>query len=159
MELVFAILAGVLLFLGFLGTFVPVLPGAPLAWAGLLLAYFSDYCQITIVTLVITAIFAVIVSITDNIFPVAMTKKFGGSKKSTIGSTIGLVIGLFIGPLGIIIGPFLGALFGELMDNNGQWKPALKTAWGSLVGFLLGTGIKMITVSVFIIIFIFSFFK
>ncbi|MDY5916723.1 MAG: hypothetical protein SPJ93_15680 [Treponema sp.] len=39
-DLVFAIFAGILLVVGFIGTFVPVLPGAPLAWLGLLLAFF-----------------------------------------------------------------------------------------------------------------------
>lgn len=40
-DLVFAIFAGILLVVGFIGTFVPVLPGAPLAWLGLLLAFFQ----------------------------------------------------------------------------------------------------------------------
>ena len=40
LSLILAIVAGVLLIVGFAGTFVPVLPGAPLAWAGLLAAYF-----------------------------------------------------------------------------------------------------------------------
>ena len=35
-----AVIAGIFLFLGFLGTFVPVLPGAPLAWIGLLIVIF-----------------------------------------------------------------------------------------------------------------------
>ena len=52
-DLVFAIFAGILLVVGFIGTFVPVLPGAPLAWLGLLLAFFSDYCEISISGLII----------------------------------------------------------------------------------------------------------
>ena len=93
-SLVLCIVAGVLLFVGFLGTFVPVLPGAPLAWAGLLAAYFSEYTDISLLCLIITAVIEVVVSITDNIFPVAMTKKFGGSKYATTGATIGLIVGL-----------------------------------------------------------------
>jgi uncharacterized protein YqgC (DUF456 family) len=46
-SLILSIVAGGLLLLGFLGTFVPVLPGAPLAWAGLLAAYFSEYNDIS----------------------------------------------------------------------------------------------------------------
>ena len=40
LSVLLAIVAGILLVVGFIGTFVPVLPGAPLAWAGLLAAYF-----------------------------------------------------------------------------------------------------------------------
>ena len=72
-DLVFAIFAGILLVVGFIGTFVPVLPGAPLAWLGLLLAFFSDYCKISISGLIIAGIFAVLVSVLDNIFPVFRT--------------------------------------------------------------------------------------
>ena len=105
-SVVLCIVAGLLLLLGFLGTFVPVLPGAPLAWAGLLAAYFSEYTDISILCLIITAVIAVVVSVVDNIFPIAMTKKFGGSKYATTGATIGLIIGFFTGPWGIILGPF-----------------------------------------------------
>ena len=46
-SVILCVVAGLLLLLGFLGTFVPVLPGAPLAWAGLLAAYFSDFTDIS----------------------------------------------------------------------------------------------------------------
>ena len=157
MEIAFTIFAGILLGIGFLGTFVPVLPGAPLAWAGLLLAYFSVHNQITIPTLVVTGIVAIVVSVLDNVFPITMTKKTGGSKAATTGSTIGLIIGLFVGPLGIILGPFCGALVGELIHNNGEFAPALRVAWGAFLGFLVGTGLKMAAVVWFIWVYIFSF--
>ena len=158
MSIVFTVLAGLLLVLGFLGTFVPVLPGAPLAWAGLLLAYFSSYNSISLVVLIVTAVVAVAVSILDNVFPVIMTDKIGGSKAATWGSTIGLVIGLFLGPAGIIAGPFLGALTGELIHSGGDFGVSIKAAWGAFLGFILGTGMKMIAVAVFIWIYLRSFF-
>lgn len=158
MNIAFSILAGILLLLGFLGTFVPVLPGAPLAWLGILLAFFSDYNEISFVILIVTAVAAVIVSILDNVLPVMLTNKIGGSKAATIGSTIGLVAGFFLGPAGIIAGPFLGALIGELINSNGDFFTSLKSAWGAFLGFVLGTGIKMITVGLFIWIYVRSFF-
>lgn len=156
-DLLFTILAGILLVVGFLGTFVPVLPGAPFAWGGLLLCYFSSYNEISIFCLVITAVFAILVSILDNFAPVLMTKNFGGSKKAITGSTIGLIVGFFVGPIGIITGPFFGALIGELINNQGNWDGVFKAAFGAFIGFLLGTGIKMICVLVFIFIYIASF--
>ena len=156
-SILLCIVAAILLLLGFLGTFVPVLPGAPLAWAGLLAAYFSQYNEISILCLVITGAVAVAVSILDNVLPVFMTNRVGGSKAATLGSTIGLIVGFFLGPAGIIAGPFLGALVGELIHSNGNFSASLKSAWGAFLGFLLGTGIKMVSVGFFIWIFVRSF--
>ena len=156
-ALILAIVAGSLLVVGFIGTFVPVLPGAPLAWLGLLAAFFSEYCKISISGLIISGFFAALVSVLDNFLPVFMTKKFGGSKTATTGSTIGLIIGFFVGPLGMIFGPFVGALIGELIHNNGNSQGVLKAATGAFVGFLAGTGIKMVCVLCFVWYFIVSF--
>ena len=158
LNVILAIIAGILLVVGFTGTFVPVIPGAPLAWFGMLAAYFCEYCDISIFMLIVTGIFALIVSVLDNILPVVMTKNFGGSKAAITGSTIGLIAGFFIGPVGIIAGPFLGALIGELIHNRGNSEGTFKAAFGAFVGFLTGTGIKMICVAFFIWYYIKSFF-
>ncbi len=150
LDIILCIVAAVLLIVGFFGTFVPVLPGAPLAWVGLITAYFSYYIEISILTLVICGIASIVVSILDNFFPIFMTKKAGGSKAATTGATIGLIIGFFIGPAGIILGPLAGAMIGELIHTQGEWGNSFKSAIGAFLGFLLGTGIKMITVLVFI---------
>ena len=98
-TLFFAILAGVLLLVGLIGTVLPVLPGPPIAWAGLLAAHFSSYSQIEIWILIATGIAAVFVTVIDNIFPSVMTKKAGGSKAATLGCTIGLIVSFFLGPI------------------------------------------------------------
>ena len=154
MDVVLIIVAIALLILGFFGTFVPVLPGAPLAWFGLLAAFFSEYVQMHIVTLIICAVVEIVVSVVDNIFPVMMTKQSGGSKAGTWGSTIGLVIGLFTGPWGILLGPFCGAFVGELINDSSDKKKCFKAALGAFKGFLLGTGLKMMTVAGFVWVFI-----
>lgn len=157
-SLLLSILAGVILAIGFLGTFIPVLPGAPLAWVGLLLCYFSSYNELSLVWLIVTAVIAVVVSILDNIMPVYMTNKTGGSKAATRGATFGLIIGFFAGPAGIILGPFLGALIFELINTRGEFGPSLKSAWGAFLGFLLGVGMKMIAVAFFIWLYVRSFY-
>ena len=155
-DIAFTIFAGILLVIGFAETIVPVLPWVPLAWIGLFLAYFSSYTDIFVTALIITAIVAILVSVLDNIFPIIFTKQSGGSKAGTWGSTIGLIVGFFIGPLGIILGPFVGAWVGEMIHDNSDSKRALAAAFGSLKGFLLGTGMKMFACGIFIWIFVTS---
>lgn len=156
-SIILIVAAVLLLLIGFIGTFVPVLPGPPLAWGGLLAAYFSVYNDISVRLLIITGIAAVIITILDTILPSWMTKKTGGSKAATTGSTIGIIVGLFIGPVGIILGPFIGALIGELLHTDGEFGKSMKSALGAFLGFLCGTGMKMVTVGIFIWLFVKSF--
>jgi uncharacterized protein YqgC (DUF456 family) len=128
--------------LGIIGCLVPVLPGPPLSFLGLLLLHFSRFGHYTSTTLIIFASIAIVVSILDYLVPVWGTKKFGGSKYGTRGATVGLVIGLFFGPVGIIIGPLLGAFVGEMLFRD-DVNYALKAGFGSLVGFLTGIGLKL----------------
>ena len=157
-TLFFAILAGVLLFIGLIGTFLPVLPGPPIAWAGLLAAHFSSYSQLEIWILIATGIAAIFVTVIDNIFPSIMTKKAGGSKAATWGCTIGLIAAFFMGPLFILIAPFVGAYIGEMIHDSSDSKRAMKAAFGAFKGFLLGTGLKAICVMCFIWLFLWSVF-
>lgn len=144
MDLVLFIVAGLLILLGAIGSLVPVLPGPPLAWFGIILAHFSSSVQFTTKFLVITAIVMIIVTLLDYFIPIWGTKRFGGTRAGVVGCTLGLVVGLFFGPLGIILGPFVGALIGELAANQKEFSKALKSATGSFVGFILGTGLKLI---------------
>ena len=159
LSIVFSILAGILLLIGIVGSFVPVLPGPPIAWCGLLLAFFSQFNNIPLWCLIVTAVMTVAVAVFDMIMPARMTKKRGGSKGASFGCTIGIIVGLFLPPFGVLFCPFIGAFIGECLHSSGDIKLSLKSAWGAFLGFLCGTGIKLFTVIIFIIIFIVSFFK
>jgi hypothetical protein len=141
----FLIIVGILFALtGILGCFLPFLPGPPLNYIALLLLHFTSIHQFTTKFLVIWAIIAAVVVLLDYLIPVWGTKKFGGSKQGVWGSVIGLVAGLFIfPPFGIIIFPFAGAVVGELIAGKDTGS-ALKAGFGSFVGFLTGTILKLI---------------
>ena len=150
MDILFVLLGGVCLIVGFIGTVVPILPGAPLAWMGLLISSFSRYTNSSPILLMVTGVVAIAVSVLDNFFPVLMTKQSGGSKYGIIGSSVGLFVGFFTGPWGIIFGPFLGAFVGEMIHDSSDMKHVFESALGCFKGFLLGTGMKMMATGAFI---------
>ena len=144
MDWILAILGGILMVVGIIGAIVPVLPGPPISYLGLLLLHWTGWAEFSTQFLVIMAAVAAAVTAVDYVVPVWGTKKFGGSKAGVRGSTIGLIIGVFFfPPIGIIVGPFLGAVIAELMVNADDFNKALRSGLGSLVGFLMGTGLKL----------------
>jgi uncharacterized protein YqgC (DUF456 family) len=144
MDYILIVLGIILLVSGILGCVLPVLPGPPLSYAGLLLLHFTSKYQFSTKFLIIWAIVTAAVYAIDYVIPVIGTKKFGGSKWGVWGSVIGLVAGLFLfPPFGIIIGPFAGAVIGELSSGKDSGS-AFKAGFGSFVGFMLGTLIKLI---------------
>lgn len=140
----YLLLALAILFIltGIIGCLVPVLPGPPLSFIGLLILHFSGFADISANRLIILAVIALVVSVLDYLVPIWGTKKFGGTRYGIRGATVGLIIGLFFGPAGIIAGPFLGALIGEMM-NRDDLKNGVKAAFGSLIGFMAGVGLKL----------------
>lgn len=144
MDIFLVILSGLLIVIGLVGSVVPVLPGPPLSWAGILLIHLTTFASFSSTFLWVTAIMMIVITILDYYVPIWGTKKFGGTRKGVIGSTLGLLVGLFIfPPFGIIIGPFVGAFVGEMLANRDDTRKALKSATGSFLGFVLGTGMKL----------------
>lgn len=142
MEYLLLTLAIVLLIIGIIGCLVPVLPGPPLSFGGLIILHFSKFAEFSSNLLIILGVIAGLVSVLDYFVPIWGTKKFGGSKYGTRGATVGLIIGLFFGPFGLILGPFLGAVIGEMMFKD-DFKYAMRAGFGSLLGFLTGVGLKL----------------
>lgn len=141
-DYILLILGIIIMILGIIGCLVPVLPGPPFSFLGLILLHLTRFGHFTNPALIILGAIAIIVTVLDFTVPVWGTKKFGGTKYGTRGATVGLIIGLFLGPLGIIAGPFIGAFIGEMIfkDDVGY---ALKAGFGSLLGFLTGIGLKL----------------
>jgi hypothetical protein len=143
MEIVLLILAFICLAVGIIGCIVPGLPGTPIAYAGLWIAQATDRVDFSWQILLVWGIVTIVVSVLDYVVPAWGTKKFGGTKFGVWGSTIGLIIGLFFGAWGVILGPLVGAIIGELFGGK-EVSEALKAGWGSFVGLLCGTILKLI---------------
>lgn len=157
MDVTLATLGVILVLVGFAGSILPVIPGPPISWAGFLLLRWTDYVHRGSEgyknALWILLFFVVLVTILDYVVPILGTKKYGGSKRGVWGATLGVVAGLFFGPLGIIVGPFLGAYIGEISGGKRD-REALRAAWGSFVGFLMGVGMKLMVCGVILFFYI-----
>ncbi len=143
-DLIWIILGAVFIIVGLVGCIVPVIPGPPLSYFGLLLLQLKSDPPFSLTFMLIMAAIVIAVTIIDYLLPVWGTKKFGGGKGGKWGSIIGLFLGFFIlPPWGIFILPFVGALIGELIAGK-KGKVALKASFGVFIGFLFGTLAKLI---------------
>jgi uncharacterized protein len=143
MDIFLAVSGTICIIVGILGSLLPVLPGPPISYAGILLLHFSRYAQYGNRFLILFGALTVIVAVLDYVVPVWGTKKFGGSKYGTWGAAIGVLIGLFFGPFGIILGPFLGAVAGEIIYGK-KSNEAFRAGLGSFIGFVTGTLMKLV---------------
>lgn len=154
MELFLVLVALLLMILGIIGSFLPVLPGPLTSWAGLLVLHFTEGVELSHTFLVSTLIVAIFIYILDYIIPALGTKQFGGSRAGMIGTTLGLLVGILSPiPFSIIIGPFVGALIGEMIHRN-DFDKALKAAFGSFLGFIASTFLKFIVAIIYLGFFI-----
>ena len=156
MDILLTTLGAICILVGIIGSFIPVIPGPPLSWLGLLLLYNTEEVPLDLWFIVVTGAIALLATLLDYYLPVVGTKKYGGSKRGVWGAIIGLFVAVFfpiLGPFGILIWPFLGAFLGELSQQKSQ-KNALRAAWGSFLGFLTGTlikfGISLVYAGIFI---------
>ena len=148
MDIILVILAFLLLLAGLLGTVVPVIPGPPMSFIGLLLIQWSGFGTFSPTFLWVWAGITAAVTVMDYFIPSLMTKWFGGSRASAIGSFLGLLAGIiFFPPWGMLAGAFLGAFAGELIHNRANSQKAIKVALGAFLAFIVGTGAKLIASS------------
>ena len=159
------IIAAVLLVVvGIAGTVLPMLPGVPLVFAGLLLAaWHGGFDQVSILTMVMIGIIASMAWAVDFFASVVTAKKAGASKYALWGAAIGAVVGIAGGIIGLIIGPAVGAIIGELITHKNTSKEATTkaTAVGIAagLGFVLALAIKIVLVLTMLAVFAYAYYK
>lgn len=143
-EILWITIAGILLIIGIIGCIVPVIPGPPLSFFGLLILQLLDPSPFTIGFMLLMAFITIIVTIIDYMLPVWGARKFGSSRWGIFGSILGLIIGLFIfPPIGIFIFPFVGAFLMEFISGKETFK-AFRASIGVFLGFIIGSVAKVI---------------
>lgn len=143
MDYILLVVSLLLLIIGLAGCILPIIPGPPISFIGLLIIHFTKFADFTTNFLLLMAFIAILVTVLDYIVPIWGTKRFGGTKAGIWGATIGMIIGMiFLGPLGLILGPLAGAIIGESLKGASN-KNAFRSGLGAFFGFLMGVGIKL----------------
>lgn len=153
------IVAILLVTIGIAGTVLPMLPGVPLVFAGLLLAaWHGGFEQVGILTMVIIGVIASMAWAVDFFASVVTAKKAGASKYALWGAGIGAVVGVFGGIAGLIIGPAIGAVVGELITHRDTTK-ATTVGIAAGLGFVLALAIKIVLVLSMLAVFAYAYYK
>ena len=135
----------ILLILGILGTFLPVLPGLILSLAGLLIYKYGTDTDLSMLYIWVFVILTVASAVLNYVIPAKTNKKYGGTNWGSIGSIIGTIIGIFLPiPLGFLVGMFAGVFIGELLHDSKDMNKALRSTKGAFIGFIYGTGFSMV---------------
>ena len=145
MTILIIVFSIILLILGVIGSILPIVPGPPFSFVGLLLLHLFTPFVMQEDYLFLFGISAALITFLDYWLQVYSVKIFGGGKASTIGVIIGILVGVFIfPPVGVLVGPFLGAYIGAIVESDFDLVKSFKIAFGSLIGFLGGTILKFV---------------
>jgi len=137
------IISAILTVIGLAGLLLPVVPGAPLLFLGLLCgAWAEDFRYVGVWTLLILAGMAALTYLVEFAASILGVNKFGGSRRAMAGSALGGIAGMFFGIPGILIGPFVGAVLGELSLQR-SLDQASRAGFGTVVGLAIGVAGKL----------------
>jgi len=151
MATVTFVLAFLVMLIGLIGTIVPMIPGIPLIYLGFLIYglgnHWVDYGAGAMLFWGVVTLLSVIV---DYYAGAVGAQKFGASRAGVWGAVLGGIFGvLFLGFVGILVGPFIGAVAGELLSGRSGGE-ALRSGWGTLLGFFAGSLFKVIVALVMV---------
>lgn len=139
MEVLWWIIAIVLMAIGLIGTVVPILPGTTIILGAAILHRLAvgpaHSCGLTaLIALVVLALFSYAL---DAAAGYLGAKRFGATKWGLAGGIVGGLAGIFFGLPGIFLGPIAGAAAGELISGKELVK-AGRAGWGTILGMLGG---------------------
>ncbi|MDW7729986.1 MAG: DUF456 domain-containing protein [Bacillota bacterium] len=158
LEIIALVVASLLFLTGLLGTLLPILPGAPVIWLGMLIyGFIAGFENLGFYFMLGQAFLALVVMAVDYLFTALGSHYFGGSKAALWGAGIGLLIGLFFFPIGLLIGPFVGATLADLIFRR-RTDQAVRSGIGATLGFVSALPIKLTLEAVMIIWFIVRIF-
>lgn len=142
-SIVFYVLAAVLILIGLAGTVLPVLPGVPLMFIGMVIvAWLGDFTVISGQTLLVLGLATALTIGIDVVATILGARRVGASRKAMLGAGMGTLIGVFFGLPGLLAGPYLGAMAGE-MAHGREWRHASRIGFGTWIGMAIGAVLKV----------------
>lgn len=152
------LLVGLLIAVGFVGLFMPILPGVVLIFAGLLLgAWVDNFSLVSENWMILIGVIALFAWVLDFVASYFTVKKAKASKLAIWGTIIGAVIGIFAGIFGLIIGPIIGAMFGEFIAHRNS-QDAARVGLAAGLGFVLALAVKLVLALLMVTIFAYIYF-
>lgn len=142
MLLAWAIIGLTLVGVGIIGCVVPILPGVQIAYLGLLIFHFMANRPFSSFMLFVWLGAVIAMFILDQLLPLLVLKKLGGSKAGLWGAWIGSFIGIFLGFFWVFLGSFLGAFIAEWWKCR-DYRKSLKPACWSVIWIAVGGIIKI----------------
>ena len=136
-----------LLIAGFVGCFLPVLPGHLIILIGIAahrLMLGPVRSGLEWWTFLVVILFMAVSQTLEIASGAAGSKWFGGTKWGAAGALIGSIVGLFFMPFGLLLGPLIGAVAFELLFAKKNPRYAAGSGIGSVVGTLAGMGLKIL---------------
>ena len=144
MELLWWLIAIVLMAVGLLGTVLPLVPGAIIILAAAILHQVmlpgKSLGWWNIAGLIALTLVSYALEFGAGSFG---AKRFGATKWGTFGAVIGMIVGLFYPFPGLLVGPLVGAIAGELIAGK-RLVSAGRAGWGTVLGNLAGILAKLV---------------
>jgi len=154
-NLILIIISAILILPGFLGIFLPLLPGIPFMFMiALIYAVITKFSILSGVEIGYLLGLMVLSLLVDFLSGLLGAKMGWASGKSLLIGVLGILLGtLMLPPFGGILGMFLGVLVGEIYFM-GRSTTAIKSAKGALLGALTGMLINLLIGLTFVILFL-----
>jgi uncharacterized protein YqgC (DUF456 family) len=157
-EVLWLVLAAILVIVGIAGSVLPALPGVPLVFAGLVVAAWAeDFERVTWITLVVLGLLTAMSFAIDLTAAAFGAKRVGATKLAILGAAVGTLAGLVFGIPGLVLGPFVGAVAGEML-SHGQMKQATRAGVATWLGLVFGTLTKVALVFTMLGVFALAYF-
>ncbi|OQA52012.1 MAG: hypothetical protein BWY43_00699 [candidate division WS2 bacterium ADurb.Bin280] len=154
-QIVFYIFGAIISLLGIVGIFLPLFPGVPMVFAGVLIVCIaSKFSFISSTAVAIMGILALLSIAVDYLSGLLGAKYAGAGLYGSLGAVAGAIFGVgILGPIGVILGPALGVLIFEIIAKRKIEKSARVAAYtlfSTFIGMMLNLVIAVAILLIFV---------